>query len=506
MRPNWKLIASIAVCAICLTPTLVSYAPYSFRWDDADYLARSVGVSNAFWVGNWHEMRDAMVSMRPPFMTLLGLPWGMLQTWEASGKCFITLSAITASLIGCCLYLLLRMGLKPLYLAIISVCLMTALGPYPENSIAHICTTAFLADYVFAWDAFAVLLLVPFEIGIPAISPKEGLLRGVFWAVIFSVGAMTKVSFLYFVGLTIPILLFVRLRRYGWSGLWPLVSFTISLAPVCFYWLRYGLESVKYGWSSAFGHIAPLYNIPFWQFLGSTVRRSPGLLLPLGFATAGFVYVIVRRRDLVWDSTVLVLLLVIGYCAVALSSTNREFRFLIVGIIAPPFLAGVLLSRKTQGLSRGSAAIAALLTFCCLVAASLPMAHRGNRQCIARSQAVLAEAVERESKNVMLATNSPSLNEPLMRLAVMLSPFRHSVKADTLATHAAAGVPLEDDFRNIRESDLVVFQDQEALDPPFTNLRATEYEQYARQQFGSPVKEVGDVRIYCRICSGRARP
>src|ERR1700722_7419026 len=117
MLLNRKLLFSTLVFAGCIVPTLVSYAPYSFRWDDSDYLWRSIAVSRAFWSGNRHELVKAMLSIRPPVMTLLGLPWGPLASWDAAGKGFITLTAVTGFFVACCLFFLLRIGLRPLYLA-----------------------------------------------------------------------------------------------------------------------------------------------------------------------------------------------------------------------------------------------------------------------------------------------------------------------------------------------------------------------------------------------------
>src|SRR5271166_5754920 len=102
LRLNWKLTVSTLVFALCIAPTLVSYSPYFFRWDDSDYLWRSVAVSKAFWSGNMHEMRITMVNIRPPVMTLLGLPWGPLPSWDAAGKCFVTLAGFTALFAACC--------------------------------------------------------------------------------------------------------------------------------------------------------------------------------------------------------------------------------------------------------------------------------------------------------------------------------------------------------------------------------------------------------------------
>ncbi len=84
LRLDWKPLVSTFVFALCISSALVSYDPYSFRWDDSDYLWRSIALSKAFWSGNAHAVRAAMVSVRPPVMTFLGLPWGPLASWDAA--------------------------------------------------------------------------------------------------------------------------------------------------------------------------------------------------------------------------------------------------------------------------------------------------------------------------------------------------------------------------------------------------------------------------------------
>ena len=129
VRPKLKLLLSTVVFALCITPTVISYRPYYFAWDDADYLGRSIAVSTAFWSAHRRELRMAVVGDRPPIMTLLGIPWGPLTSWDAAGKCFITLAVLIAFFIAACLFLLLRVGLRPLYLVFASVCIFAAIGP-----------------------------------------------------------------------------------------------------------------------------------------------------------------------------------------------------------------------------------------------------------------------------------------------------------------------------------------------------------------------------------------
>ena len=101
MRLNRRLILTAAVLVLCIAHAIVSYQSYTFRWDDSDYLWRSTAVSKAFWSGDRHGPTTAMPSIRPPVMTLLGVPWGPLATWNAAGMCFIALTALTAFFAAC---------------------------------------------------------------------------------------------------------------------------------------------------------------------------------------------------------------------------------------------------------------------------------------------------------------------------------------------------------------------------------------------------------------------
>jgi hypothetical protein len=500
MRSNGKLILSIAVFALCIAPTIISYKSYKFTWDDSDYLWRSIAVSKAFWSGNIHEVRSTMVHFRPPVMTLLGLPWGPLRSWDAAGKCFVTLTGFTAFFAACSLFLLLRVGLKPLYLVIASVCAFVALGPYPESAEAHHWSTGFMADSLFAWIAFAATLLIPYEVTYITSSTTDSLVRGVLWAVVFSVGAITKVSFFYFIVAVIPVLFVVRMRHSGfWSALPSLLSLSVCALPVVVYWLRYGRPILNYGRAASFGSTAQLYLVPLSQFISDTLRESPGVLLSGIFAIVGATYLIVKRRDLTWGTNLLPLLIMLGYCTISLASANREIRFLIPGIIALPFFIGLLISDKTGMPSLRQALVAAILVFICFVVAGMPMMHRADRGSIHFSEVVLAQAVESKANHIVLATDSSSLNSDLMRLAAEVSS-KPLVESNSLAWRAALGIPIEDDFRTVGQSDLVVFQNDEMLNSPITNVRVSEYEQYTRQHFGDvPVKIVDGMRIYRKL-------
>jgi hypothetical protein len=101
-----------------------------------------------------------------------------------------------------------------------------------------------------------------------------------------------------------------------------------------------------------------------------------------------------------------------------------------------------------------------------------------------------------------LATDSPTLNINLLVLAIEISRSSDTVKAGTLAYNASTmgRVPIDEDFRTIRESDQVVFQDKDALNPWWANLRVSEYERYVRQNGYVPIKVASDVTVYSIRC------
>lgn len=126
------------------------------------------------------------------------------------------------------------------------------------------------------------------------------------------------------------------------------------------------------------------------------------------------------------------------------------------------------------------------------------MFRRPDRKSIEKSEAILTAVQESHARRVSLATNSPSLNQPLLMLAIAISSSRPTIEIYSFTHHAADGWPIEDDFRQIAESDLVVFQSQgAALWPGWSNLRVSQYEEYTRRHSGSaPFKVFDDVSIY----------
>lgn len=500
---KFKWLFSVTIFAFCVGPTFISYQPYQFRWDDTDYMERAVAVSRAFWSWNVHGIGAAMISLRPPAMTFMGLPWGPLTSWEAAGNCFITLAAAISLLAALCLYLLLRIGVKPTFLAAASVCAVASVGPYPAGAPLHAVATGFYADSLFAWTTFAALLLIPYQARTYDTSIKGAVARGILWGVILSLGALTKLDFPYFILLIVPTLFVLTLRRGGVRvAVASLIACACVSAPAVFYFLRWGRLAFLNARASSFGSLAGFYYIPLSQFLGDTFRRSPGLLLSLALTISALTYLVIKRRTALWGPDFLAFLVLIGFGIVALASSNREIRLLLPAIVALPFLAGILMSGKGIPVPRRLAAVIAGLVCCCLTVAAVPTRYRASRESLSKCDAVLTEATRCNARRILMATDSPTFNKNLMDLATEFSTAGSPADTGTLSYRAVFDFPIEEDFETISESDEVVFQEEGERSPLFTNQRDSDYERYLQQHGFTPIRVGSDLIVY----SARCRP
>ena len=498
---TWTLLAAATLFAFCVAPTFISYQPYFFRWDDSDYFARSIGVSRAFWAGDLHGALSLMVSHHPPVMTFLGIPWGVLTSWNAAGKCFITLAATISLLVAMSLYLLLRIGVEAPLLVAASACVGASLGPYPAGASAraHMISTGFMADGLFAWITLAAALLIPYEARSSCATVGGGVWRGIVWGGIFSLGAMTKLSFLYFVALILPVLFVIRLYRIGLrSALAALIAFACSSLPFALYLLRWGRFAFEVAKSSSFGVAAGNYYLPLPQFLASTIRASPGLGFSLLLTASALAYVVIKRPLVeVWPDF-LPLFIMLGFSVVVLASPNREVRFAFPPIVSLPFLAAILLSRNGHAIRSRFAALATGLVIIGLIAASVPTGSRSYQQSLSRAEVVLAQAARCHAKNLLIVTDSPTLNVFLLNLASVFSGSETSIHS--LVWQAMSGGPIQDDFAAMSKSDAVIFQDADRLRPKFTNQRVPEYERYIQRTGPVPIRVGDDISIYSTYC------
>jgi hypothetical protein len=496
---NWTILGLLV--AACLAPTFISYKPITLSWDDTDYLVRAVAASRALSSGDIQALGSAVVSVHTPAMTFMGLPWGPLASREEIGRCFFTLAAIIAVLAATSVYMVLRIGVRPIFLALASLCVAASLGPYvvgvhsDDLYAMQTVATGFMADNLLAWVTLAAVMLLPFEAATATVSVHSAIARGAFAAAIFSLGVLTKVSFFYFLALSLPLLLFTRLRNHGIrNALTWLAAFSCCSAPTTVYLLRYGRSAFRNAQAASFGGLAVLYHLPVWRFLGGILRGSPGFALELLLLTIASGFVVLKKRHVWSDARFLAFLITLGFLVVVLASPSKLSRYLLPSIVALPFVLAILVSENRDSVPAATAGVTAGLLLVTLVAAAVPTMHRDYRGSLKRAELVLAQAEQLKARSIVLATGSPTLNAPLLRLAVEFSPYKPAF--GTLAYQAISGVPLDDDFRSIRQTDIVVFQERQHINPKFTNQRVPKYEAYLLGEGAMPVRVAEDVYWY----------
>ncbi len=492
---RWFLVAALFAC--CAAPCFISYRSHFLFPDGADSLARSIMVSRALWSWHLHGLGALLSADHPPAMMLLGIPWGPITSWEGASKCFYTLAALQSLLAASCLFMLLRIGVRPFVLIAASLCVCASLGPFPAESRAHLEATSLLADGLLGWTSLAAMLLIPFEARVHCPATNSSVLRGIVWGLILSLGVLAKLNFLFFVALVVPTLFLIKLRYDGLrSAFTAMVALACVSAPCVFFLLRDGKVAFNNARSASFGLLAHFYFIPLSQFLRRLfIQDSPGLMLSTVVTIAALIYLVMRRPHRHSWLDFIPLIIMIGFTVIVLSSPSKDVRYLFPPIVAIPFLVGILISRESNPAPRGIAAVAAALVLLAFLAAAAPTRNRADRESLSRCNAVLSLASQFHAKRIVLATDSATLNTNLMRLVGALSGSSFPT-IESIGWSAVSGVPIEDDYRTMRGSDVVVFQDKIALFPAYTNQRVSEYEQYARQNGSGPIRAGKDISVY----------
>lgn len=127
------------LCFVCRT-AFISYEPYTFTWDDSDYLARAVAANPAFWSGDAPGLGAAMIGPHAPIMALLGLPWGPL-TLRSGPQLFHHTGRGNSVLGGTFSLSIAARGVKPFFLVLAAACVGASFGPNPLGEHAMSATS-----------------------------------------------------------------------------------------------------------------------------------------------------------------------------------------------------------------------------------------------------------------------------------------------------------------------------------------------------------------------------
>jgi len=507
--------------ALLIAPAFISYKPSLVRWDDADYLLRSTLVSRAFWSADLPGMLRGMVSSRPPAMTLLGIPFGPIQNWAATGNCYVVLALAIACTIALCFYLLLRIGVHPVAMLLSALCVLLSIGiqyrPYAltpatatiDPAVPYGIATGMLADGWFAWACLGFLLLLPFEVRCKqAGTTWNCILHGILWGALTTLALHIKLNFAFFLFLMLPLLAWIVIRREGARrARIVFLAYLCTSAPLLIFLLLFGRSAVKTLLVWSYGSVARVFAMPLGKFLSLSFYYAPGMagVLLLVAVALGFYYVLNPRRIFSSDTAALVLVLLFG--AAVLFAASKQIRYAFPVIVALPFLASVVVAGDAKPWPHGKALAAAGLLCLLLAVAAVPERSRSDVRSVERANLVLDQATAQHAAHLVLATDSPTLNGALFELARL---FRSELPGQrpevrNLAYSHIEGRAQEKDFADLDQADLVVFQDQPALLPQFSNVRVEIYRKHVLAQGFQPSRWGNDLTLYQRPATLQGR-
>ena len=172
---------------------MVGYSEYLVTWDDAYLLHRALCFHNAVYTFDLKAMFSCYAILsKSPIMTVVTLPWGAAASGEgAISLCLVSLALLTWIVALLSYRAALSSGASPWMMA------AAALSVWWNPFLASYGGT-FLSDMLLAWTVLLTLLLIPLELATDPQGWVRDVMRGVLWGFVFDVGALTKVTYGYF--------------------------------------------------------------------------------------------------------------------------------------------------------------------------------------------------------------------------------------------------------------------------------------------------------------------
>lgn len=474
--PLFSLWIPTAAFFLLISRSVVAYGKYSMIWDDLYLLHRALCFHNAVYSLNLQAMVSCYANLsKSPIMTVLTLPWGT----AASGETAIPLALVSLALLIWTVALLayrvaVASGATPWVMA------AAALSVWFNPFLASYSGT-FLADMLLAWIVLLTLLLIPLELAEGQRGRGADVMRGALWGFVFDVGALTKVTFGYFLIAVVVAVMFIRLRRCGMRSLLATVAATlICLSPSILIWSLFGRTFLKHAVDGSFGGIVSFYSagaLDWKGYLGQYATLCAYGLAPLVLLAAYFVW-----RVLQCDRVLLRLLpvaLILGYLGLCATSPNQEYRFVMPVMIALPLLCATVPS-GLPGQRAQPGMLLYLSVFLAGVLATIPMVGRPDLTYVRYAGAVLDRITE-PGAAILIATDDPNLNNETFLLAREIrSGMPPNLTIDTLVYDIVAGRTLDYSLHRMDSADYILFKKGAlSTDPEWANKFAKAFHAHA---------------------------
>jgi hypothetical protein len=470
--------------ALCLFLALVgrsviSYAPYSIAWDELYFLHRAVCVDRAVYALSLTRIGECYGSLsKSPIMTFLTLPWGPLGAGEAGvGLALVTLGILTWLVILIVYTAAASLKASRIVLLLAGACIY--LNPFLRGYAG-----GFLADALVAWAVAGSLLLVPLEAyGEGTRNGWQDALRGLMWAFLFGIGALSKVSFGFFLIVVAPLAIIYRWRRCGRRS--ALVTTGAALAgslPAILVWLAFGRNFVGHAVQASFGGLAKFYAAAGSSertYLREYFRASGYAVIPLAALLLYFLWSLHAQRRQLFARVVPVLMLA-AFLILCGLSPNQDYRFSMPVMIALPILLAVAPHRAKGLTAPGRTTLALAVLAGSLL--SFPMVARPDMSFVRYASDIL-ERYGSPNTTILLATDHPYLNIETFLLAQQIGGERlRTVRLGTLVYDYVNNRPLAWSLDRTSKADIVLFHRPPLYpDPPWANQFASQFRDQAEK-------------------------
>lgn len=439
---------------LLLSPMIVSFAGHTPAWDELYFFHRAACVRDALQNLSWLTADQCMDNLaKSPLMVATLLPSAPLHGTVGLAVAPITLAIATFALVWLGVRMAQRGGMKlPLAVAATGI---ASLFPTPGGSW-------FLADAICTIVILDTLLLLPMELAAERGTRAESFRRGLLWGLLFSLGLLLKLTYLYF-AITFGILLLISLRRDGLAdSLVKLAGMAaISLLPILLF-LRYSELYWQHAMGSAFGPIAALYDdhIQRWAYLRMSISQ-------MGWAYWIGIGVLLCYALLQWQRSrdarglrlaALMLAIVLGYLFIAAGSPNKDPRFFWPVWLCLPFCAAVAATTGTSLAPVPMRGIG-LAPLWVSIVLSVATVSRFDLHAVAKMQLVLDSLPHNRPITVLMADDEAAYNVETLILARQLDmPRFHNMAVGTVVYDIANGRTVADSIQRLMHADYVILR------------------------------------------------
>ncbi|MEW6256476.1 MAG: hypothetical protein AB1592_11005 [Pseudomonadota bacterium] len=399
------------ILLLILSPLAVAYSRMTPAWDELFYLHNGVCISRNTWTASVSGVLDCLSQMsKSPLMGFVLIPAGPI---DGSPEKLSAASFLLAVFVFAVIFLLSRLtelARIPAPAAILAAISAIASPPLWSSN------APFLVDGLLSVVVASMIVLLFAEWESPTLDFRSILSRSIIWAIIISVGILSKTTFLFIAATTFPAALIVCIRKTGLRiTLLKIATLSAFSAPALYITIKFGHLYFAHAQNSSFGPLSAFYDdhLSRIQFLRESVSGLIPMLAGSGALIAWAIFNPASKGRLALSAWAV--LTISLYLFVAAGSPNKDPRFFwLVWLTIPLALAGAIVPGSAPA---APVARRAVMQIILILALSIPSIGRMNLSNLSDSIAVLERLPAHTPASFLLVTDDPHFNINSMLLA-----------------------------------------------------------------------------------------